>query len=86
LDLFSNKNMKARYRNMKRYIINEPVSQPNDSGGKIFTPETFIEVIINNPPSCETVPSAVREDGHGILKFEEIDRDVWRILIRKIRG
>jgi len=36
--------MKARYKNMKRYIISKPVSQPNDSGGKIFTPETFMYV------------------------------------------
>ena len=51
-----------------------------------INPGEILEVIIDNPPSCETVPSAVREDGHEILKFEEIDRGVWRILIKKIRG
>ncbi len=43
----------------------------------------ILEVVIDNPPSCETVPAAARDEGHEVLGIERIDVGVWRILIRK---
>jgi len=43
-----------------------------------------LEVLTDNPPSCENVPRAVKEDGHDVLSVEKVDRGVWRIvLVRK---
>lgn len=46
-------------------------------------PGTIIEVITDNPPSCENVPSVARREGHEVLSVEEVERDVWRIVIRR---
>ena len=43
----------------------------------------ILEVVTDNPPSCETVPAAARDEGHEVLGVERIDAGVWRILIRK---
>jgi tRNA 2-thiouridine synthesizing protein A len=46
-------------------------------------PGTVIEVITDNPPSCENVPSVARREGHEVLGVEEVERGVWRIVIRR---
>jgi tRNA 2-thiouridine synthesizing protein A len=46
-------------------------------------PGTIIEVITDNPPSCENVPSVARREGHEVLDVEEVERGVWRIVIRR---
>jgi len=46
-------------------------------------PGTLIEVITDNPPSCENVPSVARQGGHEVLAVEEVEKGVWRILIRR---
>jgi tRNA 2-thiouridine synthesizing protein A len=46
-------------------------------------PGTIIEVITDNPPSCENVPSVARREGHEVLGVEEVERGVWRIVIRR---
>ncbi|MEM0051439.1 MAG: sulfurtransferase TusA family protein [Sulfolobales archaeon] len=40
-----------------------------------------LEVLTDNPPSCENVPRAVKDDGHEVLSVENIERGVWRITI-----
>ena len=45
-----------------------------------------LEVIIDNPPSCETVPNAAREDGHEVMGVERLGGGMWRIVIRKRGG
>lgn len=47
-------------------------------------PGTIIEVITDNPPSCENVPSVARREGHEVLGVEEVERGVWRIVIRRL--
>ncbi len=42
-----------------------------------------LEVIIDNPASCENVPSAVSGKGHRVLGVEKIGAGVWRILIER---
>jgi len=49
---------------------------------KQVEPGALLEVLIDNPPSCETVPAA-REDGHDVLGVERVDAGVWRVLIKK---
>jgi tRNA 2-thiouridine synthesizing protein A len=46
-------------------------------------PGTIIEVITDNPPSCENVPSVARREGHEVVALEEVERGVWRIVIRR---
>ena len=46
-------------------------------------PGEVLEVVTDNPPSCENVPRAAREDGHEVLGVEKVGDGVWRIVIRK---
>jgi len=46
-------------------------------------PGTTIEVLTDNPPSCENVPSVARREGHEVLGVEEVERGIWRIVIRR---
>jgi tRNA 2-thiouridine synthesizing protein A len=46
-------------------------------------PGTIIEVITDNPPSCENVPSVARREGHEVVALEEVEKGVWRIVIRR---
>jgi len=46
-------------------------------------PGTIIKVITDNPPSCENVPSVAGREGHEVLGVEEVERGVWRIVIRR---
>ena len=46
-------------------------------------PGTIIEVITDNPPSCENVPSVATREGHEVVALEEVERGVWRIVIRR---
>lgn len=46
-------------------------------------PGTIIEVITDNPPSCENVPSVARREGHEVVAVEEVRKGVWRIVIRR---
>jgi tRNA 2-thiouridine synthesizing protein A len=46
-------------------------------------PGTVIEVITDNPPSCENVPSVARREGHEVMAVEEVERGVWRIVIKR---
>ena len=44
---------------------------------------TVIEVIIDNPPSCETVPDVAKKNGAKVLSMEQVQPGVWRIVIEK---
>lgn len=45
-----------------------------------------LEVIIDNPPSCETVPSAARESGYEVEGPVSIGPGLWKITIKKGGG
>ena len=73
----------------KRYILDVrgytcpyPVIYTRKALTRLSTGEV-LEVLTDNPPSCENVPRAVKEDGHDVLYVENIDRGVWRITIVK---
>lgn len=40
-------------------------------------------MVFDNPPSCETIPDAVKSEGHKVLELKEIEPGVWKILIKK---
>ncbi len=42
-----------------------------------------LEFIIDNAPSCETVPAAAEELGHKVLEVSKIDETTWKIIIQK---
>ncbi|MFN3804654.1 MAG: sulfurtransferase TusA family protein [Pyrobaculum sp.] len=42
-----------------------------------------VEIITDNPPSCENVPAVARREGHEVLGVEEVEPGVWKIRIRK---
>ncbi len=46
-------------------------------------PGDVLEVVTDNPPSCENVPRAAREDGHEVVGVERVGDGVWKIVIRK---
>ncbi len=48
-------------------------------------PGDVLEVVTDNPPSCENVPRAARDDGHEVLGVERVGDGVWKIVIKKRR-
>jgi len=42
-----------------------------------------LEVILDNPPSCETIPIAAQRQGCKVLEVSKISDMLWRIRIRK---
>lgn len=52
----------------------------------MLPPGKILEVITDNPPSCESVPEAARKDGHEVLSVDKVEEGVWRILIVKRLG
>jgi Predicted redox protein, regulator of disulfide bond formation len=59
-----------------------PVIYTRKALAKLNTGE-MLEILTDNPPSCENVPRAAKEDGHNVLSVENIDRGVWRIVVVK---
>jgi len=49
----------------------------NLKGGEV------LQVILDNPPSLETVPASVKASGHDILEVREVEPAVWAIKIRR---
>ncbi|MEM2178836.1 MAG: sulfurtransferase TusA family protein [Candidatus Methanomethylicaceae archaeon] len=43
----------------------------------------ILEVLTDSKPSCETIPQAVISKGHRILKVEQIEHTLWKIIIEK---
>jgi len=42
-----------------------------------------LEVLTDNPPSCENVPKAVSGEGHEVKSVERVGEGVWKIVIKK---
>jgi tRNA 2-thiouridine synthesizing protein A len=67
---------------VRGYTCPYPVIYTRKALTKLSSGNT-LEVLTDNPPSCENVPRAVKEDGHEVLSVENIGRGVWRITIVK---
>lgn len=70
---------------VRGYVCPYPVIYARKALARM-SPGELLEVITDNPPSCENVPRAAEEDGHIVLSVEKIGRGVWRVLIRKGGG
>lgn len=42
-----------------------------------------LEVILDNPPSYETIPVAARKQGCRVLVISKVSDTLWRIVIQK---
>lgn len=42
-----------------------------------------LEVILDNPPSCETIPRVAQKQGSKVLEISKISDMLWRIRIQK---
>lgn len=67
---------------VKGYVCPYPVIYTRKALTRL-SPGELLEVITDNPPSCENVPRVVREEGHEVLSVEKVGEGVWKILIRK---
>lgn len=43
---------------------------------------SIMEVLVDNPASCDNVPAAARKLGHEVLEIRQ-EGNYWRIVIRK---
>ncbi|HIE23123.1 MAG TPA: sulfurtransferase TusA family protein [Candidatus Korarchaeota archaeon] len=48
-------------------------------------PGEVLEVIFDNPPTCENLPPAVKREGHEVISLEDIEPGVWKAMVRKRR-
>ncbi len=69
---------------VKGYTCPYPVIYARKALASISVDEV-LEVLTDNPPSCENVPRALKEDGHDVLSVEKVDRGVWRIVVVRKR-
>jgi TusA-related sulfurtransferase len=44
-----------------------------------------LRVILDYPPSVESVPKSMREEGQEVLAINQLDNNTWEILIRKVK-
>jgi tRNA 2-thiouridine synthesizing protein A len=42
-----------------------------------------LEVILDNPPSCETIPTVAKKRKSGVLEVTKINDTTWKIIIKK---
>jgi len=47
---------------------------------------SILEVLVDNPLSCENVPEAARKNGHEVISVERVGEGEYRISIRKRGG
>ncbi len=64
------------------YTCPYPVIYMKNALGRIGPGET-LEVIFDNPPSCETLPEAATEDGHEVVSLDKIGSGLWRLIVRR---
>ena len=48
-----------------------------------IAPDDLLEIILDNAPSCETVPAAAEEMKHEVIEVKKVNDREWQILIKK---
>ncbi len=43
----------------------------------------ILEVLLDHEPAVRDVPRSVEEEGHEVLSVEQLDKNLWKIVIRK---
>lgn len=69
---------------VRGYVCPYPVIYTRKALARL-SPGELLEVLTDNPPSCDNVPRTVKDEGHEVLKVEDVEPGVWRILVRKAR-
>lgn len=44
-----------------------------------------LRVLVDYPPSVESVPKSMREEGQEVLSVSKVGDNTWEILVRKVR-
>ncbi|MEM1560144.1 MAG: sulfurtransferase TusA family protein [Ignisphaera sp.] len=74
---------KRRYLlDVRGYVCPYPVIYARKALSQIGEGDV-LEIVTDNPPSCENVPRAMRDDGHDVLSVDNVGRGVWRIVVVK---
>ena len=50
---------------------------------KVVPPGTVIEVVGDNPPSCENVQSVAKKNGAQVISVEYPEPGIWKVVIKK---
>ncbi|ACO03914.1 MAG TPA: sulfurtransferase TusA family protein [Persephonella sp.] len=48
-------------------------------------PGQVLKVILDYKPSVENVPKSMREEGQEVLEVKQIDKNLWEVIVRKVR-
>jgi len=48
-----------------------------------LSPTEVLEVVLDNVPSVDTIPSTVEDKGYKVLEVKRLDTTRWRIAIKK---
>lgn len=43
-----------------------------------------LKVTLDYAPSAINVPRSLEHDGHQVLKVEEVQKEIWEILVKKV--
>lgn len=67
---------------VRGYVCPYPVIYSRKILSKLKSGE-ILEILTDNPPSCENVPKAVIEDGHEVESVSRVEEGVWKITVIK---
>ncbi|MGB9727149.1 MAG: sulfurtransferase TusA family protein [Nitrososphaeria archaeon] len=70
------------FLNLKGAVCPYPVLYTKMALEKLKAGE-ILQVVIDNPPSLETVPASVKVSGNEVLEIREVEPAVWVIRIRR---
>ncbi|MCI4458259.1 MAG: sulfurtransferase TusA family protein [Thermocrinis sp.] len=48
-------------------------------------PDQMLKVMLDYPPSMESVPKSIREKGQEVLAINQLDNNPWETFIRKVK-
>ncbi|WP_457622790.1 sulfurtransferase TusA family protein [Persephonella sp.] len=48
-------------------------------------PGQVLKVILDYKPSVENVPKSMREEGQEVLEVNQLDKNLWEVIVRKVR-
>ncbi|MEM0445038.1 MAG: sulfurtransferase TusA family protein [Nitrososphaerota archaeon] len=75
----------AKYKlDLRGYTCPYPQLYTAKALGQI-EPGAILEILIDNPPSCETVPKSIRNNGQEYLGIEKIGVSLWLIRARRAK-
>ncbi|WP_457639441.1 sulfurtransferase TusA family protein [Persephonella sp.] len=50
-----------------------------------MAPGEVLRVILDYKPSVENVPKSMKEEGQEVLAVNQIDNNLWEVIVRKVR-